>query len=131
VVGDFAQFMVANNLTKEDVLEKADSLDFPESVVEFFQGYLGEPYGGFPEPLRTNIIRDRARITGRPGLTMKPLDFKKIKSELREKFGKNITDVDVASYYMYPKVFEEFRGFTDKYGDLRYVSLCPCLLHLC
>ncbi|KAJ9109170.1 hypothetical protein QFC21_000499 [Naganishia friedmannii] len=118
VVGDFAQFMVANNLNKDEVLEKADSLDFPESVVEFFQGYLGEPYGGFPEPLRTKIIRDRKRITGRPGLTMKPLEFKKIKAELREKFGKNITDCDVASYYMYPKVFEEFRGFTDKFGDL-------------
>jgi len=121
VVGDLAQFMTSNNLTKDDVSERADKLDFPESVIEFFQGYLGQPPGGFPEPLRSKIIRDRPRIDTRPGLNMKPLDFKKIKSELREKFGKNITDVDVASYYMYPKVFEEFQGFLEKYGDLSVV----------
>jgi len=104
VVGDLAQFMTSNELTMEQVAERADKLDFPESVIEFFQGYLGQPPGGFPEPLRSKIIRDRPRIDTRPGLNMKPLDFKKLKTELREKFGKNITDVDVASYYMYPKV---------------------------
>lgn len=118
-VGDFAQFMVSNNLSKQDVIDRAASLDFPQSVVEFFQGYLGQPYGGFPEPLRSNIIRDKARIDKRPGLDMKPLDFKKIKGELREKFGSHITDFDVASYCMYPKVFEEYQGFVEKYGDLR------------
>ena len=104
VVGDLAQFMTSNELTMEQVAERADKLYFPESVIEFFQGYLGQPPGGFPEPLRSKIIRDRPRIDTRPGLNMKPLDFKKLKTELREKFGKNITDVDVASYYMYPKV---------------------------
>jgi len=117
-VGDFAQFMVSNNLSKQDVIDKASTLDFPSSVVEFFQGYLGQPYGGFPEPLRSNIIRDKPRIDTRPGLGMKPLDFKKIKAELREKFGNHITEYDVASYCMYPKVFEEFQGFVEKYGDL-------------
>ena len=100
VVGDFAQFMVSNQLSKQDVLDRAEKLDFPESVVEFFQGYLGQPYGGFPEPLRTAIIRDRQRIDKRPGLTMAPMNFKKIKAELREKYGKSVTDTDVASYAM-------------------------------
>lgn len=113
--------MVSNSLSKEDVIKQAKSLDFPSSVVEFFQGYLGQPYGGFPEPLRSDIIRDKPRIDQRPGLTMKPLDFKKIKAELREKYGKNITDTDVASYCMYPKVFEEFQTFVEKYGDLSVV----------
>ncbi|WWC63978.1 pyruvate carboxylase [Kwoniella dejecticola CBS 10117] len=121
VVGDFAQFMVSNNLSKEDVNEQASTLDFPSSVVEFFQGYLGQPYGGFPEPLRSNIIRGKERIDQRPGLSMKPLEFQKIKEELREKFGLHITDFDVASYYMYPKVFEEYQGFVEKYGDLSVV----------
>lgn len=111
--------MVSNNLDAKDVLERAISLDFPSSVVEFFQGYLGQPYGGFPEPLRSNIIRDKPRIDERPGLNMAPLDFKNIKAELREKYGPQITDFDVASYYMYPKVFEEFQGFVEKFGDLR------------
>lgn len=38
VVGDFAQFIVANNLTEQEVLEKADVLSFPKSVIEYFQG---------------------------------------------------------------------------------------------
>jgi pyruvate carboxylase len=119
VVGDFAQFMVSNSLSKKDVLARAQSLDFPSSVVEFFQGYLGQPVGGFPEPLRTHIIRDKPRIDGRPGATLEPLDLKKIKSDLRAKFGKHITDADVSSYAMYPKVFEEYQTVFEKYGDLR------------
>ncbi|OAX41381.1 pyruvate carboxylase [Rhizopogon vinicolor AM-OR11-026] len=118
VVGDFAQWMTSNSFSKQDVLERADQLDLPSSVVEFFQGYLGQPVGGFPEPLRTKIIRNKPRIDGRPGATMEPLDFKKIKAELRSKFGKHITDADVTSYVMYPKVFEEYQGFLEKYGDL-------------
>ncbi|KAG2011485.1 pyruvate carboxylase, variant 2 [Coprinopsis cinerea AmutBmut pab1-1] len=121
VVGDFAQWMTSNNFTAEDVLERADQLDFPSSVVEFFQGYLGQPVGGFPEPLRTKIIRDKPRIDTRPGAVMEPLDFKKIKQELRSRFGKHITDTDVTSYVMYPKVFEEYQSFLEKYGDLSVV----------
>src|ERR1700733_6531027 len=104
VVGDFAQWMTSNNFSKDDVLARAETLDFPSSVVEFFQGYLGQPVGGFPEPLRTRIIRNKPRIDGRPGASMEPLDYKKIKADLRRKFGKHITDTDVTSYVMYPKV---------------------------
>lgn len=52
VVGDLAQFMVQNKLSSEDVLAKAEELSFPKSVVEFLQGAIGTPYGGFPEPFR-------------------------------------------------------------------------------
>lgn len=55
VVGDLAQFMVQNKLTAKMVEEQAEDLSFPKSVVEFLQGYLGQPYGGFPEPLRTQV----------------------------------------------------------------------------
>ncbi|KAF8329461.1 pyruvate carboxylase [Cantharellus anzutake] len=121
VVGDLAQWMVSNSYSKEDVIAKAETLDFPSSVVEFFQGYLGQPVGGFPEPLRTQIIRNKPRIDGRPGATMAPIDFRKVKGDLRAKFGKHITDTDVTSYIMFPKVFEEFQGFVGKYGDLSVV----------
>ncbi|KAG8916074.1 pyruvate carboxylase [Tulasnella sp. 417] len=118
VVGDFAQWMTSNNLTAQDVVDRAETLDFPTSVVEFFQGYLGQPVGGFPEPLRSKVIRNKPKIEARPGESMAPLDLRKIKQELRAKFGKHITDVDVASYCMYPKVFEEYQGFLSRYGDL-------------
>ncbi|KAH9445975.1 hypothetical protein Pst134EB_023797 [Puccinia striiformis f. sp. tritici] len=118
VVGDFAQFMVTNKLSRAEVEERAAKLDFPNSVVEFFQGYLGHPVGGFPEPLRTHIIRDKPRIEGRPGMSLPPYNFVATRKELQDKFGKSITSTDVLSHCMYPKVFEDFREFLSKYGDL-------------
>ncbi|KXS11738.1 pyruvate carboxylase [Gonapodya prolifera JEL478] len=127
VVGDFAQFMVSNKLTKKDVEDKADTLSFPTSVVEYFQGFLGQPPGGFPEPLRTKIIRSLPRIEGRPGADLEPLDLPKLKQELTEKFAKStagegtpdpIEDTDVLSAALYPQVFAEFRSALSSYGDL-------------
>jgi pyruvate carboxylase len=108
--------MTQNSLSKADVLNRADQLDFPSSVVDFFQGYLGQPFGGFPEPLRSKVIRNKPRIDGRPGAGLAPLDFKKIKAELRSKFGKHITDADVTSYVMYPKVREPV-SYVDRASD--------------
>ncbi|KAG0365147.1 pyruvate carboxylase [Gamsiella multidivaricata] len=118
VVGDLAQFMVSNSLSGEEVKEKAASLNFPTSVVEFFQGYLGQPYGGFPEPLRTAIIRGMPRIEGRPGADMGEFDLAGLKQELMKKYGKTIRDVDVSSAAIYPKVFDEYRAKVEAYGDL-------------
>lgn len=117
VVGDLAQFMVSNSLTYEDVIAKADQLDFPSSVLEFFEGLMGQPYGGFPEPLRSKALRDRRKMDKRPGLYLDPIDLAKIKSDLKAKWG-DATECDVASYTMYPKVFDDYKKWTSKYGDL-------------
>ncbi|KAN0075659.1 pyruvate carboxylase [Elaphomyces granulatus] len=117
VVGDLAQFMVSNKLRADDVVARADQLDFPASVLEFLEGLMGQPYGGFPEPLRTKALRDRRKLDKRPGLFLKPLDLVKIKNDIKEKFGSS-TECDVASYAMYPKVYEDYRKFVKKYGDL-------------
>lgn len=55
VVGDLAQFMVQNGLTRETLVDRADELSFPKSVVDFLQGNVGLPPYGFPEPLRTKV----------------------------------------------------------------------------
>ncbi|KAL8922909.1 MAG: hypothetical protein Q9208_004871 [Pyrenodesmia sp. 3 TL-2023] len=117
VVGDLAQFMVSNKLNYDDVLSKAKELDFPGSVLEFFEGLMGQPYGGFPEPLRSDALRGRRKLDKRPGLFLEPLDLAKMKKEINEKFG-SASECDVASYAMYPKVFEDYRKFIAKYGDL-------------
>lgn len=118
VVGDLAQFMVSNKLTPEDVKRLAGSLDFPDSVLDFFEGLIGQPYGGFPEPLRTDILRGKRRkLNVRPGLELAPFDFEKIREDLSSRFNK-ITECDVASYNMYPKVYEDFRKIQEQYGDL-------------
>ncbi|KAI9106186.1 carbamoyl-phosphate synthase L chain, ATP binding domain-containing protein [Phlyctochytrium arcticum] len=130
VVGDLAQFMVSQKLTESDVHDRADSLSFPQSVLEYFQGYLGIPPGGFPEPLRTRILESRrlTRIEGRPGAKMPPLDFVELKRDLEEKFSDGkLRDEDVISSALYPKVYEEFRAVRDQYGDL---STLPTLYFL-
>ncbi|KAF3142005.1 hypothetical protein TWF703_001228 [Orbilia oligospora] len=117
VVGDLAQFMVSNKLTPEDVVERAETLDFPGSVLDFLEGLMGQPFGGFPEPLRTRALRGRRALSERPGLTLHLTDLPGIKQELLEKYGQ-VTECDVASYVMYPKVFLDYKEFLAKYGDL-------------
>ncbi|KAI4155079.1 MAG: hypothetical protein LQ340_001236 [Diploschistes diacapsis] len=117
VVGDLAQFMVSNKLSYQDVIDRAEKLDFPGSVLEFFEGLMGQPYGGFPEPLRSNALRGRRKLDKRPGLFLEPLDLAKIKNDIKEKYG-SVSECDVASYAMYPKVYQDYRKFVQKYGDL-------------
>jgi pyruvate carboxylase len=52
--------MVQNDLDEQTLLERADTLSFPASVVEFMQGYIGQPSFGFPEPLRSRIVKARS-----------------------------------------------------------------------
>ncbi|KAK9450764.1 carbamoyl-phosphate synthase L chain, ATP binding domain-containing protein [Limtongia smithiae] len=118
VVGDLAQFMVSNKLSPTDVVDRASSLDFPDSVLDFLQGMIGQPYGGFPEPLRTNaLLGKREKLSERPGKSLAPIDFAAVRTMLEGKYGK-ITETDIASYVMYPKVYEDYQNFIKKYGDL-------------
>jgi len=117
VVGDLAQFMVSNKLSYDDVLSKAEQLDFPSSVLEFFEGLMGQPYGGFPEPLRSQALRERRKMDKRPGLYLEPVNITQVKADLKSKWG-DATECDVASSIMYPKVFEDYKKWTSKYGDL-------------
>ncbi|KAJ2330802.1 pyruvate carboxylase, partial [Coemansia sp. RSA 2681] len=128
VVGDFAQFMVSNHLTADEVVERATTLSFPKSVVEFFQGYLGQPVGGFPEALRAAIIRDAPRIDSRPGATMAPFDFTQLRRDLEDKWGPgSIREVDLLSAALYPAVFDDFQSQRQEFGN---VSLIPTPLFL-
>uniref|UniRef100_A0AAF5CQG3 Pyruvate carboxylase n=1 Tax=Strongyloides stercoralis TaxID=6248 RepID=A0AAF5CQG3_STRER len=118
MVGDLAQFMTQNNLTKETVIEEADELSFPMSVVEFFQGKLGEPPYGFPEPLRTKVLRGREKYTGPPSNYSKPVDLDELKNDLERKHGRKLRDVDVLSSCMFPKEFDDFEKFRQLYGPV-------------
>lgn len=125
VVGDLAQFMVANRLSEAQVHEQASTLSFPQSVVEYLQGYLGIPHGGFPEPFRSAVLRGRKlpngkdRFEGRPGAELPPLDLAGAEKALAEKHGAElIREVDVMSSIMYPAVFDEFVRFNNTFGDI-------------
>ncbi|KAM9935212.1 hypothetical protein OXX80_005205, partial [Metschnikowia pulcherrima] len=53
-----------------------------------------------------------------PGLTLPPIDFAKVREELTSRYGDRVSETDIASYVMYPKVYEAFRAIVEKYSDL-------------
>lgn len=121
VVGDMALFMVGNNLTPADVVDGARDLAFPESVVEFFEGRLGTPLGGFPERLQKRVLRGRKPITGRPGASLPPADFAHTKAELEKKIGRDVNDQEIITYLLYPRVFPDLASHQTKYSDTSVV----------
>src|SRR5437879_3858115 len=122
VVGDMALFMVGNSLTPRDVLEGDRELAFPESVVEFFEGRLGQPPGGFPKTLQKRVLRGRKPMRGRPGASLPPADFAATRKRLEKQLKRPVTERETVSYLLYPRVFPEFEAHQQKYSD---TSLLP------
>lgn len=122
VVGDMALFMTSNNLTKEDVLAKGDTLSFPDSVKQLFRGDLGQPHGGFPKQLQKIILKDELPYTDKPNAHLGATDFGRELSAFRNKYDEQLTLEDFLSHKMYPKVFDEYYAFQKHFGD---VSFCP------
>lgn len=122
VVGDMAMFMVTNKLNKEDIFTKGETLSFPQSVISFFKGDLGQPDGGFPQELQRIILKDIQPYKDLPNAHLTPVDFDKEFEAFRKKFGRKLSFLDFLSYKFYPKVFEEYHRHAEDYGD---VSVIP------
>lgn len=121
-VGDMAIFMVQNDLTPENVYEKAKGMDFPDSIVSYFEGMMGQPEGGFPEELSKLVLKGKEPIRCRPGELLPPEDFDAIKKMLKEKFGLEGTDEEALSYALYPKVFEDYIKGIREEGSFRMMG---------
>ena len=130
VVGDMALFMVANDLEPEDVMDPARDVAFPESVVSLFKGELGFPPDGFPAALSRKVLKcgSPAAILPeppapyRPGDTLAPVDLEAARKEAQKAVDHQVSDTDLASWLMYPKVYREYAEHHRNYGD---VSILP------
>ncbi len=122
VVGDTALFMVQNDLTESDIYDHGENLSFPESVVEFFQGKLGQPVGGFPKKIQKIILKDRSALTKRPGALLQAVNFDEVKTELAKLIGYVPKKEEVLSYLMYPKVFLDYRKAYEQYADIKVLD---------
>lgn len=122
IVGDMAMFMVQNNLQPQDVMDRGHELTFPQGVVDFFKGMLGQPYGGFPKELQKIILKDEQPFTHRPGEFLEPVDFVAKKIDLEKKVGHPVKDRDVSSAVLYPGVFEEFDRHRQEFSDTSVLS---------
>lgn len=131
MVGDFANFLVQNDLlvlhddfpasieeTKVNILEAAERLDFPLSVVGYFQGHLGNPPGGIPEDLQKAILKGLPISSKRPSDDLEPLDLGDIQNQLSERFGRNFETSDTLSAALYPRVFDDHCRFFEDHADV-------------
>jgi pyruvate carboxylase len=117
VVGDMAIWMVKQGLDAATVRARAPELTFPQSVVEYMRGALGQPPGGFPEPLRTHVLKGAAGLDGRPGASLPPFEWEAAKREMESLAGMSVERRDVVSYALYPKVMREYMEHRALHGD--------------
>ncbi|MDR0446630.1 MAG: pyruvate carboxylase [Oscillospiraceae bacterium] len=115
MVGDLAIFMVQNKLTPENIIERGEALTFPDSVVTYFKGMMGQPTWGFPPELQRVVLKGEQPITCRPGELLPPASFDEIREDLK-KFLPNPTERDVISWCIYPKVVQEYCEHVSEYG---------------
>nr|WP_311566189.1 pyruvate carboxylase [Peptoniphilus grossensis] len=121
MVGDFAIFMVQNELTPENILDKGKNLDYPDSVMTYFRGMMGQPYGGFPKDLQDMILKGEKPITKRPGELLPDEDFDAIKKHLEDK-GIEPNEEDLISSALYPKVFDDYIDYIKENGEVTRIG---------
>lgn len=122
MVGDMAIFMVKNDLTPENLVEKGKDLAFPDSAVDYFKGMMGQPEGGFPEDLQKVVLKGEEAITCRPGELLPAEDFDEIMEHIRSEHGIEPTMKDALAYALYPKVFEDYLQFIKNNGDFSKIG---------
>ena len=118
VIGDMTLAMVSAGLTRQDVENPDKDVSFPDSVVGFFKGELGQPPGGFPKKLQDKILKGEKPLTVRPGSVLPDEDFAASRSAAEKAAGREITDEEFNSYLMYPKVFSDFAVRQEEYGPV-------------
>lgn len=118
VVGDMALTMVSSDLTRADVENPHKEIAFPESVVSFFRGELGQPPNGFPKALQTKVLKGEQPLTERPGAYLPPADLKAHRIEAEKRLDRTLSDEELNSYLMYPDVFFAYAKRREEYGPV-------------
>lgn len=118
VVGDLAIFMVKNKLNKENIIEQGSKLSFPDSVVDYCKGMIGQPEGGIPIDIQSIVLKGEKPISARPGSLIPSVDFESVKSYLDTNFKMNSNIRNILSYTLYPKVYEDYLNHLQDYNDI-------------
>jgi len=124
VVGDMALFLMAKEMTPEELLklDEHHDLSLPNSAVEMFSGVLGVPPGGWPKKLQKIILRGAAPLRGLPSDNLPAANLDQEQQALEKKVGHAIRRDDLLSYLLYPDVFLKYDEFHQTYSD---VSVLP------
>jgi pyruvate carboxylase len=116
-VGDMALLMASAGLSREQVLDPHLAVAFPESVVQLFRGELGQPYGGFPEALQRKVLQGAQPLALRAGAELAPVDLAAERARLQQRLPHPVSDEELASSLMYPRVFADYARERLLYGD--------------
>ena len=118
VVGDMALVMVSGGLARADVEDPDRDIAFPESVVGLFRGELGRMPGGLPEPLARKILKGVKPIEGRPGAMLPAADLEAERAKAEAATGWSLTEEELYSWLLYPKVFTDYAERRGRYGPV-------------
>ena len=118
-VGDLTLMMVSQGLSCEDVLNPDTEVNFPESVINLMKGNVGQAHGGFPKDIVKKVLKGEEPITVRPGSLLDPADIEATRKAVAEELGVEIDNEDLNGYFMYPKVFTDYRTRNELYGPVR------------
>jgi len=117
VVGDMALFLQKNNLTGPRLLQEKPKLDYPDSVISFFKGHIGTPYGGFPEDIRELVLGKNPPPPQKPTAPSGD-SLNSTITKLSELIGRPVNEKEAISYRLYPKVFLDFIEHHKKFSNV-------------
>ena len=113
VVGDLALALVGAGVSAEDFAADPARYDIPESVIGFLRGELGDPPGGWPEPLRTKALQGRG--PARPEQQLSDDD--------NAALARTGVDRQVAlNRLLFPGPTAEFEAHREEFGDTSQIS---------
>src|SRR5262249_13175470 len=123
-VADMALSMVANGLSRDDVLDPARDLAFPKSVVALFRGEVGAPPEGFPEDLQRKVLNGQPppAIYGRAAGSLPAADLTTQRRDLEAILHRPVSERELSSWLLFPALFLEYARHRDRFGD---VSVLP------
>jgi len=80
--------------------------------------------------MQDSILKGKLEpMAGRPGDTLKPEDFAKVKLDMEAEFKQPCTEQDVQAFLMYPAVFRGYRKHLDKMGPLATYLPTPAFFY--
>jgi pyruvate carboxylase len=113
VVGDLALALVGAGATADEFAADPARFDIPESVIGFFRGELGDPPGGWPEPLRTKALAGRSPAKPTASLTTEDEAALAVPGRDRQ---------STLNRLLFPGPTKEFEAHREVYGDTSRLS---------
>ncbi|MFV0493502.1 pyruvate carboxylase [Mycobacterium sp.] len=113
VVGDLALALVGSGLSADEFAADPARFDIPESVLGFLRGELGDPAGGWPEPLRSAALAGRAPAKPAPELSSEDEAALAVSGERRRA---------TLNRLLFPGPTKEYQDHRETYGDTSQLS---------